>query len=147
MSLVNSKYPGTNEKIDCEVTAWKRTPCNVTCGEGFRWKFRDIVVSLSKQPFYRFIFLHAKLDFIANSNWLFFSFCVSFIIPGFRNIHKMEVFRVRGNWCGQNVAMWIVIIRRLLWHLQQALTSITTISADIQNGKGTIEIFSIWSII
>jgi hypothetical protein len=33
------------EKIDCEVTHWKRAVCNATCGEGFRWKSRAIVVS------------------------------------------------------------------------------------------------------
>lgn len=32
-------------KIDCEVTEWKRTPCNVTCGDGYRFKSRAIVVS------------------------------------------------------------------------------------------------------
>lgn len=32
-------------KIDCEVTEWKRTPCNVTCGDGHRFKSRAIIVS------------------------------------------------------------------------------------------------------
>lgn len=33
------------KKIDCEVTEWKRTACNVTCGEGYRFKSRAIIVS------------------------------------------------------------------------------------------------------
>lgn len=44
-SLVNSQQPKVNEKIDCDVTEWKRTPCNATCGEGYRWKSRAIIVS------------------------------------------------------------------------------------------------------
>lgn len=42
-SLVNPEQEKI--KIDCEVTEWKRTPCNASCGEGFRWKSRAIVVS------------------------------------------------------------------------------------------------------
>jgi hypothetical protein len=34
-------------KIDCEVSQWKRTVCNASCGEGFRWKSRAIIVSVS----------------------------------------------------------------------------------------------------
>lgn len=44
-SLVNSQQPKVNEKIDCDVTEWKRTSCNATCGEGYRWKSRAIIVS------------------------------------------------------------------------------------------------------
>lgn len=44
-SLVNSQSPKANEKIDCDVTEWKRTPCNATCGDGYRWKSRAIIVS------------------------------------------------------------------------------------------------------
>jgi Kunitz/Bovine pancreatic trypsin inhibitor domain len=33
------------EKIDCEMTQWKRGICNVTCGDGYRWKSRAIIVS------------------------------------------------------------------------------------------------------
>jgi hypothetical protein len=33
------------QKIDCEVTEWKKSPCNVTCGEGYRFKSRAIIVS------------------------------------------------------------------------------------------------------
>lgn len=36
------------EKIDCEVSQWKNTPCNATCGESYKWKFRDVVVSSTK---------------------------------------------------------------------------------------------------
>lgn len=44
-SLVNPGNPKTNEKIDCEVTEWKRSSCNSTCGDGYRWKSRAIIVS------------------------------------------------------------------------------------------------------
>lgn len=50
------KSPQQNEaKIDCEVSHWKRTACNATCGEGYRWKSRSIIVSISlpcKKPIY-----------------------------------------------------------------------------------------------
>jgi hypothetical protein len=32
------------ERIDCELTQWKYTACNASCGEGSRWKTRDVVV-------------------------------------------------------------------------------------------------------
>jgi hypothetical protein len=38
-------------KVNCEVTKWKFTPCNATCGEGHRWKYRQIIVSIS--PLFR----------------------------------------------------------------------------------------------
>ncbi|KAG5677163.1 hypothetical protein PVAND_006944 [Polypedilum vanderplanki] len=31
------------EKTNCEVSSWKYTPCNATCGEGYRWKYRQII--------------------------------------------------------------------------------------------------------
>ena len=34
------------ERIDCVMTPWEYTPCNTTCGEGYRWKYRKVVVSL-----------------------------------------------------------------------------------------------------
>lgn len=42
-SLVNQG--GAIEKVDCKVTHWKHEACNATCGEGFRWKYRSIIVS------------------------------------------------------------------------------------------------------
>lgn len=38
-----SKYK--SEKIDCELSPWKYTACNASCGESFRWKYRDVIVS------------------------------------------------------------------------------------------------------
>ncbi|CRL03830.1 CLUMA_CG016442, isoform A [Clunio marinus] len=32
-----------DEKIDCKVSHWKHEPCNATCGEGYRWKFKSII--------------------------------------------------------------------------------------------------------
>lgn len=34
------------ERIDCEVTHWKKGPCNATCGNGSRWKSRSITVRM-----------------------------------------------------------------------------------------------------
>lgn len=42
-----TKSPQNDARIDCEVTHWKRTACNATCGEGFRLKSREISVSYS----------------------------------------------------------------------------------------------------
>lgn len=36
------------EKIDCELSQIKYTPCNSTCGESYKWKYRDVVVSSRK---------------------------------------------------------------------------------------------------
>jgi spondin-1 len=44
----DQKSPQNEEKIDCEVTHWKRMVCNATCGEGYRWKTRAIVVSFKR---------------------------------------------------------------------------------------------------
>lgn len=32
------------ERIDCELSLWKYSACNGTCGESYRWKYRDVVV-------------------------------------------------------------------------------------------------------
>ncbi|CRL03842.1 CLUMA_CG016464, isoform A [Clunio marinus] len=42
-SLVDSERLKLNERVDCEVTNWKRSMCNVTCSDGFRWKSRAII--------------------------------------------------------------------------------------------------------
>lgn len=39
------KNTQNDPRIDCEVTHWKRTACNATCGEGYRLKSREISVS------------------------------------------------------------------------------------------------------
>lgn len=31
------------EKVDCVVSEWTRSPCNVSCGEGYRVKTRTIM--------------------------------------------------------------------------------------------------------
>lgn len=36
------------EQIDCEVSQWKSSSCNATCGESYKWKYRDVVVSSTK---------------------------------------------------------------------------------------------------
>lgn len=40
-------YNRLSERIDCEVTHWKKGPCNVTCGTGSRWKSRSIMVRMT----------------------------------------------------------------------------------------------------
>lgn len=42
LSLVG--YGDVSEKVDCKTTHWKHEPCNATCGEGFSWKYRSIIV-------------------------------------------------------------------------------------------------------
>lgn len=39
-------HEGSSNKVDCKVTHWKQEPCNATCGEGFRWKYRSIIVRI-----------------------------------------------------------------------------------------------------
>lgn len=43
-SLVD--FDQLKEKTNCEISPWKYTPCNATCGEGYRWKYRQIIVSI-----------------------------------------------------------------------------------------------------
>ncbi|KAL7050163.1 hypothetical protein ACKWTF_003970 [Chironomus riparius] len=42
-SSLNAGQNALNEKIDCEVSHWKREDCNATCGDGYRWKSRIIL--------------------------------------------------------------------------------------------------------
>ncbi|XP_063703310.1 spondin-1 [Culicoides brevitarsis] len=37
------RYDTVPEKVDCVVSEWKRSACNVTCGDGFRLKTRTII--------------------------------------------------------------------------------------------------------
>lgn len=62
-SLVNPEK--LNVKVDCEVTDWKRTPCNSTCGEGYRWKSRAIIVSCH-DTCWNWIILHVAIFW---TNW------------------------------------------------------------------------------
>lgn len=68
------------ERVDCETSHWKHEKCNVTCGEGFRWKFRSIIVSfydvkrVTAEP-------HSRVSRQIDSN-----------------IRKTAVFHVRSRW-------------------------------------------------
>ena len=42
---ITSDLASTAHRADCEVSHWKRGPCNATCGDGFRVKTRTIQVS------------------------------------------------------------------------------------------------------
>lgn len=42
--IPEERYETREERIDCVVSEWKRSACNVTCGEGFRTKTRTIIV-------------------------------------------------------------------------------------------------------
>lgn len=71
-SSSSSSFTGQNalnEKIDCEVSHWKREDCNATCGDGYRWKARVILVSIDSFLFALYCFL--KTNF--HSLCLFFT--------------------------------------------------------------------------
>lgn len=70
-----------NEKIDCEVSHWKREDCNATCGDGYRWKSRVILVSMD----FFYVCLHCSLhNQFSSALFAFYN----------RNIHETAVNHV-----------------------------------------------------